>query len=91
MITADDVGRGKPDPEPYLKGAELLGVNPAECLVIEDAPAGIQSAHAAGMKAIALTSTYPASALSEADAVIQRLDQIRVSPGVAGMLAVNIE
>jgi hypothetical protein len=43
------------------------------------------------MKAIALTSTYPASALSEADAVIQRLDQIRVSPGVAGMLAVNIE
>ena len=42
MITADDVARGKPDPEPYLKGAELLGVNPAECLVIEDAPAGIR-------------------------------------------------
>ena len=91
MITADDVERGKPHPEPYLKGAELLGVNPAECLVIEDAPAGIQSAHAAGMKAIALTSTYPASALNEADAVVERLDQIRVVPGGARMLAVNVE
>jgi sugar-phosphatase len=91
MITADDVERGKPHPEPYLKGAELLGVNPAECLVIEDAPAGIQSAHAAGMKAIALTSTYPASALNEADAVVERLDQIRVVPGCARMLAVNVE
>ncbi|MFZ0298319.1 MAG: HAD-IA family hydrolase, partial [Candidatus Sulfotelmatobacter sp.] len=91
MIAADDVERGKPHPEPYLKGAELLGMNPAECLVIEDAPAGIQSAHAAGMKVIALTSTYPASALSEADAVVERLDEIRVVRDGAGMLAVNIE
>jgi sugar-phosphatase len=90
MITADDVERGKPHPEPYLKGAELLGVNPAECVVIEDAPAGIQSAHAAGMKVIGLTSTYPASALGEADAVVQRLDQIHVAPDGAGMLTVNI-
>ncbi len=58
-------------------GARLLGMNPAECLVIEDAPAGIRAAHAGGMKAIGITSTYPASALQEADAVIQKLAQIR--------------
>jgi mannitol-1-/sugar-/sorbitol-6-phosphatase len=78
MITADDVANGKPHPEPYLKGAELLGVNPGECLVIEDAPAGIRSAHAGGMKVIALTSTYPAPALGEADVVVQELQQIQV-------------
>jgi mannitol-1-/sugar-/sorbitol-6-phosphatase len=90
MVTADDVVDGKPHPEPYLKGAKLLGVNPTECLVIEDAPAGIQSAHAGGMKVIALASTYPASALSEADAVVQKLDQIRVGPDDARMLAIHV-
>ena len=59
-----------------------MRVKPAECLVIEDAPAGIQSAHAGGMKVIGLTSTYPASALSEADAVVEKLAQIQV--GVDG-------
>jgi sugar-phosphatase len=78
LVAADDVQKGKPDPEPYLKGAELLKVKPAECLVIEDAPAGIRSAHAGGMKAIALTSTYPESELQEADAVLQNLKQIQV-------------
>jgi sugar-phosphatase len=78
MITADDVTNGKPHPEPYLKGAELLGVDPTECLVIEDAPAGIRAAHAGGMKVIGLTSTYPASALSEADLVVQKLAQVQV-------------
>jgi sugar-phosphatase len=78
LVSADDVSKGKPDPEPYLMGARLLGMNPAECLVIEDAPAGIRAAHAGGMKAIGITSTYPASALQEADAVIQKLTQIKV-------------
>ena len=41
LVTADDVQRGKPDPEPYLKGAQLLGFKPQDCVVIEDAPAGI--------------------------------------------------
>jgi sugar-phosphatase len=90
MVTAQDVANGKPHPEPYLKGAELLGVNPAECLVIEDAPAGIRSAHAGGMKVIALTSTYPASGLDEADAVVQKLKQIQVASDGAGMLAVTV-
>jgi sugar-phosphatase len=90
MITADDVAHGKPHPEPYLKGAKLLGVNPEECLVIEDAPAGIQSAHAGGMKAIALASTFPASALSEADAVVEKLAQIQVGLEEQQKLVVSI-
>jgi len=79
LVTADDVTHGKPHPEPYLKGAELLGFAPKDCLVIEDAPAGIQAAHAGGMKVIALTSTFPAAALSEADVVIERLEQVHVA------------
>jgi sugar-phosphatase len=90
MVTADDVAEGKPHPEPYLKGAKLLGMNPAECLVIEDAPAGIQSAHAGGMKVIALASTYPASALSEADAVVQRLDQIQIALDGSRTLTISL-
>lgn len=79
LVSADDVSKGKPDPEPYLMGAKLLGMNPVECLVVEDAPAGIRAAHAGGMKAVGITSTYPASELQEADAVIQKLAQITVS------------
>lgn len=78
FVTADDVVDGKPHPEPYLKGASSLGFSPAECLVIEDAPAGIASAHAAGMKVVALTTTYPASALQDADAVAPALAEVRV-------------
>ena len=89
LVTADEVSNGKPHPEPYLKGAQLLGFDPVDCLVIEDAPAGIQSAHAGGMKAIGLASTFPASELHEADAVVSALQQIRV--GVQdGKLQVNL-
>lgn len=80
LITADDVKQGKPDPEPYLKGAELLGVNPGECIVVEDAPAGIRAAHAAGMRVIAMPSTYPMEGLGEADYVVSGLAQLRVKP-----------
>jgi sugar-phosphatase len=90
MVAADDVVNGKPHPEPYLKGAELLRVNPAECLVIEDAPAGIRAAHAAGMKAIALASTYPVAALSEADGVVQKLAQIEVAVDGARNLTIEV-
>ena len=65
LVTADDVRNGKPDPEPYLKGAELLRARPAECVVVEDAVAGIRAAHAAGMRVIALPTTYPVAALGE--------------------------
>ncbi len=83
-MTADGVTRGKPDPEPYRKGAELLKVNPADCLVVEDAPAGIRAAHGAGMRVIALPSTYPVDELKEADAIVTGLPMIKVSLDGAG-------
>ena len=89
LVSADDVSKGKPDPQPYLMGAKLLGINPTECLVVEDAPAGIRAAHAGGMKAIGITSTYPASGLQEADALIQKLAQITVE-SVGGKLKINV-
>lgn len=90
LVTADDVTRGKPHPEPYLRGAELLGVDPTECLVIEDAPAGIQSAHASGMKVIAMASTFATDALGHADAVIVKLGQIQVKSDGTGKFGVEV-
>jgi sugar-phosphatase len=90
LVTSDDVRQGKPHPEPYLKGAVLLGYPPTECVVIEDAPAGIQSARDGGMKVLAVMSTYAAGALAHADAVIARLAQIKVTSNGAGKLAIEV-
>jgi sugar-phosphatase len=90
LVTADDVTHGKPHPEPYLKGAALLGFKPEDCLVIEDAPAGIQAAHAGGMKVIGMASTYTAEVLAHAAAVVGRLGQIQISSNGAGKLGVEI-
>lgn len=68
MITADDVRRGKPDPEPYLKGAALLGLPASECVVFEDAPAGIRAAKLAGTRVIALPTTESEKELKSAGA-----------------------
>lgn len=84
LVTAEDVTKGKPAPDPYLRGAALLGVEPAKCVVIEDALAGIRAAHAAGMRVISLPSTYEASSLTEADVIVPGLSQIRVSLDGAG-------
>jgi sugar-phosphatase len=67
-----------------------LGFEPADCLVIEDAPAGIQSAHAGGMKVVGITSTYKVDALTQADVVIGKLAEIQVAPNGAGKLAVEV-
>lgn len=90
LVTSDDVTQGKPHPEPYLKGAERLGFRPTECLVIEDAPAGIQSARAGGMKVVGVASTYAAEMLGEADAVTRRLAGIQATLDGAGKLAVEV-
>jgi sugar-phosphatase len=68
ILTSDDVTRGKPDPEPYLKGAALLGLPAGKCLVFEDAPAGIRSGKAAGALVVALTTTSPDEELEQAGA-----------------------
>jgi sugar-phosphatase len=68
MVTSNDIVNGKPSPEPYLKGAELLGLAAADCVVVEDAPAGIRSGKAAGARVIALQTTEHDSLLREAGA-----------------------
>src|SRR5215207_3538889 len=80
IVTAEDVEKGKPDPEAYLKGAEALGVRPEACLVVEDAPSGIRSAKAAGMRVIAVATTHHPEDLTGADAVAGSLTRIRVTP-----------
>jgi sugar-phosphatase len=79
MVCADEIVRGKPDPEGYLVAAGRLGRSAADCIVIEDTPAGIESAHAAGMRVIAIASTYPRELLTAADAVVERLTDLRVT------------
>jgi mannitol-1-/sugar-/sorbitol-6-phosphatase len=90
LVTSDDVINGKPHPEPYLKGAARLGFSPTDCVVVEDAPAGIEAARAAGMTVIGMASTYRADVLVHANAVVTQLAQIVVSADGAGKLRVAI-
>jgi sugar-phosphatase len=73
MVCGDEVAKGKPEPEGYLTAAGLLGAEPGACVVVEDAPAGIQAALAAGMRVIGITTTHAGSALSGASVVIDDL------------------
>jgi mannitol-1-/sugar-/sorbitol-6-phosphatase len=68
LVTSTDVKRGKPDPEPYLKGAQILGVPASDCIVIEDAPAGIRAGKAAGARVLALRTTASDDELQQAGA-----------------------
>lgn len=79
LITADDVEHGKPHPEGYLAAARALGRPPDECVVVEDAPAGIDAARAAGMRSIGIAGTFPAEALLHATVVLPALTALRVS------------
>jgi beta-phosphoglucomutase len=71
MVTGADVTHGKPNPEVFLKAAERLGVPPAQCAVIEDAPQGIEAANAAGMTSIAVLGTTTRDKLSHAKLVVE--------------------
>ncbi|MFD4345482.1 HAD family hydrolase [Streptomyces coelicoflavus] len=84
LIAADDITRGKPDPEPYLLGARALGVDPAACVVFEDAPAGLQSGRAAGMRTVALATTHPAGE-RDADLVVEDLSALSALVTDAGI------
>jgi beta-phosphoglucomutase-like phosphatase (HAD superfamily) len=68
LVTSTDVRRGKPDPEPYLAGARILGLDASDCVVIEDAPAGIRAGKAAGARVLALRTTVTDAELQEAGA-----------------------
>ena len=89
LVTSDDVANGKPDPEPYLKGALQLGFAAAECVVIEDAPAGIESGKAGGMRVIGVASTYAEPTLQRADAVAGKLADIQISSNGTGKLMIK--
>jgi mannitol-1-/sugar-/sorbitol-6-phosphatase len=77
MITGTDLDQGKPHPEPFRRGAALLGLDPASCVAVEDAPNGIASALAAGMPVLALATTYPAAELTRATALLPSLAMLQ--------------
>ncbi len=76
MVAGESVTRGKPAPEGYLLGAKLLGRRPDECVVLEDAPAGIEAGIAAGIRVIGVATTYPRSRLHGCAAIVNDLSEI---------------
>ena len=90
MVPADEVTRGKPDPEPYLKGARLIGFDPTTCLVFEDAPSGIKSARAAGSKVIGVPGTYTAEELKGADGLVRSFRDVRARMNGSGKLEIEL-
>ena len=79
IVSSEDVSHGKPDPEVFLKAAQKIGVPPARSVVFEDAHVGIEAAHRAGMKVIAVATTNPLADLGKADLAVMRLDELDVA------------
>lgn len=73
VIASEDISQSKPSPEGYLKGAKALKLDPADCIVIEDAPSGVKAARAAGMRCLAVTRTHSIEELQEATEIISQL------------------
>ncbi len=71
IVTGEEVHSGKPAPDIFLLAAERLGLQPAECMVVEDGPVGVEAAKRAGMQCLAITATHPAEKLQHADLVIE--------------------
>jgi beta-phosphoglucomutase-like phosphatase (HAD superfamily) len=78
IVAADDVAACKPDPEPYLTAVRRLGVRPGAAVAVEDSRWGLESARAAGLRTIALTTSYPVDALRPADAIVNSLDELTI-------------
>ena len=89
LITGDQFVRGKPDPEPYLRGAEKLGLTPADCIAIENSPLGVQAARRANIYCIAICSTIGRNGLMEADEILERFVDVRNSAAIGKMLGTN--
>jgi sugar-phosphatase len=77
LVSAEDIEAGKPAPDPYLLGAERLGAEPADCIVVEDAPAGVLAGKAAGMTVWAVLTSHAAAELEAADARFPTLVELR--------------
>ena len=80
LVTGSDVARKKPFPDIYLMGAQKVGIDPKDCLVVEDAISGIQAAHAAGMDAVGVPTTFTKEQLTEKAAPDYMLDEIKQLP-----------
>ncbi|RUS15777.1 HAD-like domain-containing protein [Endogone sp. FLAS-F59071] len=93
LITADKVARGKPDPEGYTRAASDMGFLLEECIVVEDAPAGVKAAKAGGIRAIALLTTHRREQLLEAgaDAIVRNLADVKVNVRKDGWIDVTVE
>ena len=78
IVAAEDVARGKPDPQVFLVAAQKIGISPSRCVVFEDALAGIDAGRRAGMKVVAVATTHQPDRLARADLVVHRLDEISV-------------
>jgi beta-phosphoglucomutase family hydrolase len=78
IITAEDVEKGKPEPDVFLKASNILKIKPKNCVVIEDAPVGIEAAKRAGMKSIALTTTHDKEELQAAQMIMKDLSNISI-------------
>jgi len=76
IISGDDVKRAKPSPEPYLTAQRTLGLDVSECVVIENAPLGVESAHNAGMICVAVESTLGREYLQKADFIINEIQEL---------------
>ncbi len=85
LVTSETVEHGKPHPEPYLAGARLLGCAPADCVVIEDSPAGVASGKAAGCRVLAVTNSHAREELLAADWQIDSLEHVRVRVVAGGV------
>ena len=85
IISGDMVVRGKPDPEPYRRGAELLGFRPEECVVVEDAPSGVGAGKAAGCRVLGVLGTHVVDELEEADWIVDSLEGLVVAANASGM------
>jgi len=79
VVWGGEVTEGKPSPQGFLLAAEKLGVEPGNCLVIEDAVAGVAAAKSAGMKCLAVTNSHPAERLTKADLVVNALSEVTVN------------
>lgn len=90
IITAAEVKKGKPEPDVFLVAANFLDINPKNCVVIEDAPVGIQAANNAGMKSIALTTTHDKKELLAANLIVQDLSFVTISD-IKKLLDLEIE
>ena len=85
IISGDMVERGKPDPEPYVRGAALLGFTPGECVVVEDAPSGVGAGLAAGCRVLAVLGTHELEELREATWVTLSLEDVVVTTNADGL------